>query len=333
VLAAGLCFALAQLPTAADGALDVSPRLAVSPTTVTEPVASPDDTPPSPAGDPSTPAAPWAATAAGQSAPTADAATVEPLVASGVASTPAPDAPPAPVVPPPPPPTLATRFGNDVSWPQCAGPMPEPTTGFVVLGVTGGRPFSQNRCLADQWNWAITAGVPVGLYMNVAAPRPGDPAGMHGRAGDCVFEDFGCQARNFSANNVDAAVDYAQSIGADVPMWWLDVEEANHWTGSTSANAHMVLLAAEALVRRGIQPGVYSTPLMWRRITGGAQLEVPVWVAGARTDFDAPSWCGPDRSFDGAPVWMVQSLPVTIDVNWACDPLAADPSKAFHFPR
>jgi len=114
-------------------------------------------------------------------------------------------------------------------------------------------------------------------------------------------------------------------------MWWLDVETANHWSSDLGANQDVVLGAVEALRDAGIEVGVYSTHRMWRRITGDMQVGLPVWVAGARTDETAPRWCDPAMSFGGGAVWLVQSLPIRYDVNWACDPLNADPSRAFRF--
>jgi hypothetical protein len=72
---------------------------------------------------------------------------------------------------------------------------------------------------------------------------------------------------------------------------------------------------------------------MWRRITGDAQLGLPVWVAGAPTDRAATTWCNADHSFNGGQVWLVQSLPVQFDHNWACNALAGDPTAAFAFER
>src|SRR4051794_41879977 len=42
------------------------------------------------------------------------------------------------------------RYGNDISWPQCGGAFPT-KAGFGIVGVNGGRPFTQNPCLAAEW--------------------------------------------------------------------------------------------------------------------------------------------------------------------------------------
>jgi hypothetical protein len=227
---------------------------------------------------------------------------------------------------------LHNAFGHDVSWPQCDGPLPGPGFGFGIVGVTGGRPFKRNRCLAEQWRWA-TAGDAVGsVYINLASAVVGGPAEMHGPAGDCRIHDLPCQTYNQSANNVGDAIAYARSAGVDAPMWWLDVEILNRWSPNPALNALTVKAAAETLEKAGLKVGVYSTPLMWRMITGGAQMNLPVWVAGAPTDASAPEWCDkPEKNFTGAGVWMVQSLPIVYDVNYACRPVLDAPASVFRF--
>jgi hypothetical protein len=145
--------------------------------------------------------------------------------------------------------------------------------------------------------------------------------------------DLPCQAYNASANNVLYAIGVARRQHIDAPIWWLDVEVGNRWSSAKDLNALVVKAAAETLVKAGKRAGVYSTPSMWRRITGDAQLGLPVWVAGAPTDAAATTWCNADHSFNGGQVWLVQSLPVQFDHNWACNPVASNPSGAFTFDR
>src|SRR3954464_12886607 len=42
---------------------------------------------------------------------------------------------------------LATFWGDEVSWPQCNGGIPPLAPGFAVVGVNGGRPFTDTPCL------------------------------------------------------------------------------------------------------------------------------------------------------------------------------------------
>jgi hypothetical protein len=229
-------------------------------------------------------------------------------------------------------PQLTNRYGNDISWPQCGDPVPAPGYGFGIVGVTHGRPFTRNDCLAQQWQWATSGSSAGSVYVNLASPVFGDPAALHGPAGDCGPIDLPCQTYNHSANSVGAALAYAREVGVDAPMWWLDVEILNRWSASDDLNALTVKAAAETLQKAGIRAGVYSTPYMWRLITGGARNGLPAWVAGAPTDADAPSWCdAPAKDFTGGGVWLVQSLPVAFDVNYACAPALADQPSTFRF--
>jgi hypothetical protein len=228
--------------------------------------------------------------------------------------------------------TLQNRYGHDISWPQCDGPYPVAGYGHAVIGVTGGRPFTQNRCLESQWRWATVPGSGAAVYVNVASPRWGEPAAMQGPAGACAGHDLPCQAYNHSANNMEYALTYARQSGVDSPMWWIDVEVLNRWSADRSLNALTVKAAMETLQKHGRRVGVYSTYLQWRRITGDASFGLPIWIAGAPTDADAPSYCHrTDKHFNGGEPWLVQSIPIQYDVNWACDAVADDPTKAFVF--
>lgn len=231
-----------------------------------------------------------------------------------------------------PPAALVNRYGNDISWPQCDGPVPGPGYGFGIVGATGGRPFTHNRCLGIQWKWATSGASAGAIYVNLASPIYGGPAAMQGPAGACSPVDLPCQTYNDSANNVLDALAYARSVGVEVPMVWLDVEVLNRWTANDALNALTVKAAAETLQHAGLRAGVYSTPYMWRVITGGDRNGLPVWVAGAPTDAAAPAWCDdPAKNFTGGGVWLVQSLPVAFDVNYACAPALADQASLFHF--
>ncbi|MEX2658604.1 MAG: hypothetical protein WD232_02830 [Acidimicrobiales bacterium] len=228
---------------------------------------------------------------------------------------------------------LSSRYGNDISWPQCDGDHPAQPYGHGIVGVTGGRPFTVNRCLAAQHDWSLQGGSGAGLYVNIASPKADAAEAAIGPRGACADDDTRCRSYNYGANTITHALAYAAAQGAAAPMWWLDVEAANYWSPDLGANQDVVLGAKEALEAAGIRVGVYSTPRMWRNLTGDMQVGLPVWVAGAPTDEDAPRWCGAHKSFGGGEVWLVQSLPIRFDVNWACDALTADPSQAFRFRR
>jgi hypothetical protein len=181
---------------------------------------------------------------------------------------------------------LSAGWGIDVSWPQC-GPlgMPAVQPGFVVVGVNGGKPFTDNACLAREVAYARTR-TGVAAYLNIDAPRSGDPA-AYGRR---VALD---------------GLARVQRVHLSVPVLWLDVEVLNHWSSSGAANVAVINGALHALQERGVKAGIYSSVQMWQQITGGARLDVPVWLATAVTDYrQLPQWC--DTGLGGRPADMTQ---------------------------
>ena len=169
---------------------------------------------------------------------------------------------------------LSAGWGVDVSWPQC-GPlgMPVVQPGFVVVGINGGRPFTDNTCLARELAWARTR-TAVSAYLNIDAPRSGDPT-SYGRK---VALD---------------GLARIQRAHLSLPVVWLDVEVLNHWSSSAAANVAVINGALRALQQQGVTPGIYSSGPMWQQITGGARLNVPVWLATSVTDYrQLPQWCG-----------------------------------------
>jgi len=181
---------------------------------------------------------------------------------------------------------LSAAWGVDVSWPQCGAlGMPKVAPGFVVVGINGGRPFTDNVCLAREVEWAKTR-TGVSAYLNIDAPRGGDPA-AYGRK----------VARDGLAR--------VQRAHLSLPVVWLDVEVLNHWSSSAAANVAVINGALRALQQRGVKAGIYSSGPMWQQITGGAQLNVPVWLATAVTDYrQLPQWC--DTGLGGKAAEMAQ---------------------------
>ena len=218
---------------------------------------------------------------------------------------------------------IGGRYGFDVSWPQCEDRGLPSGHAFAILGITGGKAFTANPCLASQWAWATAAAGAGGLYINMNEPQSGPRSNM-GPAGRCKHGDLACTAYNYGANSVDSALAYARSQGAEAPTIWLDVETGNAWTPYKDVNALVIKGALDQLHRLGKVAGIYSTSLQWGEITGGANFGVPVWVAGSPDLATASSWC--TGGFNGGPVWMVQTM-LSYDVNYLCSQSYA--AKAF----
>ena len=233
------------------------------------------------------------------------------------------------VAPPAPPAKFIARgsVGQDVSYPQCGRPQPTDSA-FGIVGVAGGKPFTGNPCLASQFAWAKTTPGGAAFYMNTANPGPStpqvnwygqrfpDPTCAPGREAACAY--------NYGYNAAAAAMAYAQAqTGKSTNiMWWLDVEEANSWS-RTDLNGNLASIrgSIDYLKRQpGVTVGIYSIRQMWMKITGGAQVNLPNWVAGASNLAGAKRRCAPEWSATGGPIvftqWWVGAT--YSDLNYAC---------------
>ncbi|MGH7776667.1 MAG: hypothetical protein ACREPI_05755 [Candidatus Dormibacterales bacterium] len=206
--------------------------------------------------------------------------------------------------------------GFDISWPQCGGAYPLLAEGdFAVAGVTGGRPFTANPCLASEFAWASAGGVLPSLYVNLAFGLSAN--------GPCSAVDPACRPYDYGWSTARSAFlqAWAATSGAslDTRVWWLDVETGNIWSGDRFANSMVVRGAVSFFHSVHREVGVYSVAPMWRGITGGyAPPGVPNWVAGASDGRDysrcfMPLW-------PGASVSMYQYLPpgAQFDGNHSC---------------
>jgi hypothetical protein len=233
--------------------------------------------------------------------------------------------------------------GYDVSYPQCttdllatsasaAGP-----SQFGIVGVNRGRAYSDNACLADEYQAIAAQGIPVSLYLNLNAPSPRRGLPSAAVSSDCSSNDQYCQDYGYGWNAAAEAYGYAsqallaQGVDAVPSTWWLDIETMNYWYPDRSRNAQIIQGAldylngpasdqrkAGASDGSGLTVGIYSTPTMWAAIAGSDyQPGVPGWVAGARTLSRAPSLCRA-TSFTGGPVWLVQQIGRLLDVDYAC---------------
>jgi hypothetical protein len=224
-------------------------------------------------------------------------------------------------------------IGYDVSYPQCGG-LPASPGSFAVVGVTGGRAFSQNSCLAGEFAWAAKASTPPTLYTNLNY-AVGSTAGngSSGPYGANCKRNTACFAQNYGWNAAHAAYTYASGQGATAAVWWLDIETANSWSSNAALNQATIQGAIACLAGTGpggasctgaapsgITVGIYSTPGMWHTITGGWYPGVVAnWVAGASSQAAAASYCGSGTPlYSGGAVWLVQYPVGNYDGDYAC---------------
>ena len=228
---------------------------------------------------------------------------------------------------------LMSTFGWDVSWPQCGKPLPGGRHGYAVVGVTDGHLWEINPCLARQHRFSTRDGALGGLYVNVnwpsVAAEPGIAAQM---AGSCALDDVACQMYEWGHRGVLHAVDQAADRSVSAPMWWLDVETANRWSGDKALNRRVVQGAIDALEERGIEVGIYSTWYQWGVIVGDFAPGLPNWVAGPDNVDEAAAACAGGPTFGGGAVWMVQYPYQGFDGNLMCDAGAAAALRSFKVP-
>jgi len=237
--------------------------------------------------------------------------------------------------------------GHDVSAPQCGRTLPE-IGAFGIVGVNGGRAFSENPCFATEYEWAKRRPAAPGVYINTGNPAPRsdfywpasgsrDPA----RCRDATStRDPGC-SYDYGWHAAAKALAVADRVdpGLRNRTWWLDVETANSWNGDGTANAADLQGAVDLLRSKGVaRVGLYSTAYQWRTITGGYtassaptyraawrsaflpryRLEtLPLWIATTGDLAAAKAACS--TTFTGAPAQLVQYVDGSgIDANYVC---------------
>jgi len=181
--------------------------------------------------------------------------------------------------------------GVDVSFPQCQVELPSEGVGFAIVGLTGGRPAKDQPCLSEQWAWAQglnAAAVYVNTEFIAGTPDAGDPAAL-GRAD--AFDGL---------NRIAAA-----GMPEALPVW-LDVETENTWSGTQAQHVAYLNAMLMTFAEAGHPVGVYSTPTLWRRITGGVELDVPTWVAIGRNERSAAERTCSGRGLAGTAPHLVQ---------------------------
>jgi len=209
--------------------------------------------------------------------------------------------------------------GYDISWPQCGG-YPQPPYSFGIVGVNGGRAFSQNPCLQAEYQWAAQASTPPSLYMNLNYPVGTTASqGTSGPAGNCSKRDKVCQAYNYGYNAAQYAFSYAASQGAATSLWWLDIETANTWSAKAALNEQVIRGAIDYLYEQGLTVGIYSTRYQWTKIAGSFSPALPIWIAGAPDLSGAQGFCSNQSYwFAGGAPWLVQYSRVGYDSDYAC---------------
>jgi hypothetical protein len=205
-------------------------------------------------------------------------------------------------------------IGLDVSYPNCSAVLPH--TDFGIVGVTGGRTYTQNPCFLRQ---AMTFPQP-SLYVNTGWNGKSDQVTVV-QPKKCVAGDNNCLAYNFGYNAAVAAYDMANHAWVRSSTWWLDVETSNSWSDDVMQNRNSLQGEYDALRARGVATvGAYSTSYQWGKITGNWKNGWPSWGATVVTSApEAQAFCT-DHEFTGGRSRLVQFGPpnIHLDHDVAC---------------
>lgn len=226
----------------------------------------------------------------------------------------------------------AAGSGYDASYPECGQPRVGPS-GFAIVGVNGGRAFTPNPCLAQEYAQALGTTSPtqahLSFYLNTGNPGPGVsphwpssgaglPRACDGTASaDCAY-DYGWLAAH---DAVDRARRVAGGLAVQVP-WWLDVEVDNSWSEDVHTNSADLQGVIAGLQDQEIGwIGIYALRSGWEQIVGygpaGAPfVDLPNWRPGAHSAAEAPAWC--QRTVTGGAVKFAQYPHGSTDANYPC---------------
>ncbi len=205
------------------------------------------------------------------------------------------------------------EVGLDISYPNCAAPLPG-THAFTVIGLNAGRPFTTNPCFAVEW---AVSGPPRSVYINTAY----SPTLVRHITPDCAVaasaEGFRPVLRRaYAVGCSEAAAALAQLDGTRAEAVWLDVEPGNSWSSRRVLNAAAIRGVLEHLFTQTPRPtvGIYSNEAYWQQIVGRwSSLSVPEWIAPVGPD---PPGC--PTGFAAGPVWLAQSIDGALDSDTVC---------------
>lgn len=201
----------------------------------------------------------------------------------------------------------------DISWPNCREKLADYRTG--IIGVTGGRNFHPNPCLASEsshiQNYAV--------YINTG--YPGKAYGRHFQYSPrhCAYNDTYCLAYNYGYNEALYAIHYANLNDVHTDTWWLDVETLNSWSDNFLANRFFIN-GAVAGIKQNIwsaKAGIYSAPLQWQQLMGPWKVKLPEWLATGGSSQAAATQACHNKAFTGGKIELTQYTQ-DLDQNILC---------------
>lgn len=232
-----------------------------------------------------------------------------------------------------------TATGYDISWPQCGSgagvqPMPPTNARFVVVGLTRGKAFVENPCVATQRQWTKDNNVPAQAYTWADYPTSAQIT-TYGASGPWSSTTESGRLHNVGYAQAKFNAATLSKLAWKPPVVWADVElrDVNpSWLKTqTRADQQRNRFVVEGLLRgleeSGFAVGVYANADSWKVITGNWWLPgVPVWAAthdqaAATAACTTPSW-------SRGKVLMAQWSDGTYDYDLPCAGWTLTPAKA-----
>jgi hypothetical protein len=213
---------------------------------------------------------------------------------------------------------------------------------YGIIGVTGGRNFTANQCLATQL--ALFKGKEYDLYVNSSYPGY-TVAKQYPNVLRCTPSERVCIAKNYGMLAGRYAVNLVQKAHGSAPKynWFIDVEVPGASHGNGQERQANLEGQSEALKAANQSVGVayYSVPAsikhpekpsMWDVITGiqdvhgkphGWRNGAPAWIGtGSSTKAQALEACITRQSFTGGPTIYSQYSEtrngIELDANVVC---------------
>lgn len=223
--------------------------------------------------------------------------------------------------------------GYDISWPQCPSdvgipgrmgkdrPLPPPTTGFVVVGLTNGPGFTRNPCIETHLAFVRSHRIPFAAYAMTTFPTS---AQLHayGAAGPYSTATLSGRLSNAGVAEARFNVWTMRALKIRSPIVWVDVEHYAPWDWTASQQMNRAFLRGVIREYRaaGYRVGFYSSPYMWGSIIGaGGPRGYPEWrSAGARGADVAWNRCAPSHAFQGGTAVLAQWWDDVNDYDLVC---------------
>jgi hypothetical protein len=227
-----------------------------------------------------------------------------------------------------------TPAGQDVSWPQCSSqqggyglPMPSASAPFVVVGLTAGRAFTANPCVASQAAWARRTRVATSAYLVATYPTRAEVrAWSSGPRPPSTLRD---RVYNVGVAQGRTALRVLAHSGLRARSVWVDVEQNRRrpWSTNPDLNVALIQGVVAAVRAAGYRPGLYTNASSWSLYTDGARLGLAEWrTVGPRSRAVAERACGA-RPLGGGPVLLVQYWTSTVDSDIACPVLSSQAAR------